>query len=260
MFVICTALLIISINVSFMVNARYFYEYGFEKYRVTDVTGIEEEELSNAAQELIDYFSNNRSSPQIQVVKNGQEIDLFTERELIHLEDVKALIQFFYLLLWITLGYAGLYIIAGFLTKKRAFLRQLMQGLLGGAILTLIIIAVVGIWAIIDFDSLFLRFHLASFTNDLWQLDPSRHYLIMMFPEEFFSDAAMLLTADIAVMSVILGVPAWFYLRRTRLPQLHEEQLPDEQPAQGLPPPIGTDTPPAPLEKEANDETTRSDS
>ena len=44
----------------------------------------------------------------------------------------------------------------------------------------------------------FLMFHLISFSNDLWQLDPSRHYLIAMFPQNFFFDA----TVAIAIATI----------------------------------------------------------
>ena len=37
----------------------------------------------------------------------------------------------------------------------------------------------------------FRYFHLISFTNDLWILDPRRDYLIMMFPQGFFFDSTM---------------------------------------------------------------------
>ncbi|MFO8101716.1 MAG: TIGR01906 family membrane protein [Dehalococcoidia bacterium] len=212
-FVISLPLLLISMNVGFMVNAGNLYEYEFEKYEVAEETGIESEELSRAAGELIDYLTGTGEFPQIQVVKGGEQIELFTPREITHLEDVKGIVQFFYLILWITLAYSIMYIIAGFVLRKRAFLRPLMKGLLCGSVVTLALVAFVGIWALIDFDSLFLRFHLSSFSNDFWQL-PSSSYLLKMFPEGFFSDAALLLVGDTVVECLILIVPTWFYLRR----------------------------------------------
>jgi len=71
--------------------------------------------------------------------------------------------------------------------------------------------AFVGIWALIDFEGLFLTFHLTSFSNDLWMLDPSKDYLIMMFPERFFFDAALFLVGSTAVEALILGGGTWAY-------------------------------------------------
>ena len=51
----------------------------------------------------------------------------------------------------------------------------------------------------IDFTWVFTQFHLLSFANDLWQLDPFRHYLLLLFPERFFLEA----TLFIALLTII---------------------------------------------------------
>ena len=56
------------------------------------------------------------------------------------------------------------------------------------------------------FDRLFIAFHLISFSNDLWQLDPSRHMLIAMFPQNFFFDATLIVAVLTVIESVILIV------------------------------------------------------
>jgi len=61
-------------------------------------------------------------------------------------------------------------------------------------------------WSLIDFNSLFYLFHIVSFSNELWLLDPSKDYLIRMFTEGFFYDAAIMVTATIMVEAVILGI------------------------------------------------------
>jgi len=45
---------------------------------------------------------------------------------------------------------------------------------------------------------------MVSFSNDLWILDPSKDYLIMMFPQEFFNDAALFMIATIIIVSLII--------------------------------------------------------
>jgi integral membrane protein (TIGR01906 family) len=255
-FVICLPLLLISMNVLFVVSHQALYEYGFTRYDVEASTGIEDQELNRAAGELIEYFKGRSDTAQIVVTRDQQQIDLFTERELIHLKDVKDIIGFFRTLFWITAGYAATWIILGVIIRRKAFLKPIMRGLFTGGILTLALMAVLGIWALIDFDSLFLRFHLSSFSNDYWQL-PASSYLLRMFPEGFFSDAAFLLVADITVTCLVLIGPAWFYLRRHPACQLHEEQLPDEQLAHDPPPPTGMDAPLESLENDANEDTNR---
>jgi len=209
-------ILLVSSNLRFMISEINLYEYGFDKYKVNEVTGIENDELIKAASELIHYFNSEENSAQIQVMKDGQEINLFSEREIIHLGDVKSLIQLFYLAQWITLAYAVSYIIAGLIIRKRAFLRKMMQGIFFGGIFTLALLAFVGIWALIDFEGLFLTFHLTSFQNELWMLNPAKDYLIMMFPEGFFFDAALFLVSGTVVEALILAGITWAHLRGSK--------------------------------------------
>jgi integral membrane protein (TIGR01906 family) len=85
-----------------------------------------------------------------------------------------------------------------------------MKPLMWGAGLTIAIMLALGIGTLFNFEQLFIQFHMLSFTNTLWQLDPSRDYLIMMFPEGFFRDAAMFGAMAITIEAVILGsIAAW---------------------------------------------------
>ena len=85
--------------------------------------------------------------------------------------------------------------------------------LVGGVILlildfswvTLGLMLLLGLSTMLNFDQLFLQFHLLSFTNDFWLLDPSRDYLIMLFPGGFWYDAMLCIAAATAVGAVLLG-------------------------------------------------------
>ena len=54
------------------------------------------------------------------------------------------------------------------------------------------------------FDRMFLLFHKISFTNDFWQLNPSRDALIAMFPQGVFFDATILIVGSIVVQAALL--------------------------------------------------------
>ena len=75
--------------------------------------------------------------------------------------------------------------------------------------LTLGLMLLAALGTFIGFDQLFLLFHLISFTNNLWLLDPTRDYLLMMYPDGFFRDATLViaaLTLGEAVALVTLSV------------------------------------------------------
>ena len=70
--------------------------------------------------------------------------------------------------------------------------------------MAILLTALVGVLSLVGFDRLFLYFHLISFSNDLWILDPSRDYLIAMFPQGFFFDATMLIAGLVVVQGLML--------------------------------------------------------
>lgn len=53
-----------------------------------------------------------------------------------------------------------------------------------------------------DFTAWWTRFHLLTFVNDLWLLDPEKDWLIRMFPEQFFYDAVKGIAVRFAMASV----------------------------------------------------------
>ena len=92
--------------------------------------------------------------------------------------------------------------------------RRLGWGLFGGGVLTLVLMAAVGIMIAVDFNGFFLQFHLLSFANDFWQLNPATDYLLMMFPDGFWFDATMFIAIGTGVMAIILGGFGWWWRRR----------------------------------------------
>lgn len=216
LFIISLLLLLITFNLRGLINEMDFYQWGFEKYHISQKTGIPEKELLRAARTLTDYFNLKRESPQIQVLKDGKEIKLFNERELIHLKDVKNLIQRCYTLGWASLAYVLGYLLVGFIWLKKSFLPRLSRSLFFGGIFTVFSFGFVGVWALIDFESLFLIFHQAVFRNELWMLNPAKDYLIAMFPEGFFFHAAFFLAGAVVVEALLLAIPSWVYLRKRR--------------------------------------------
>ena len=212
LFVLCLPVLLFTASVSFAANSSWLYEYGFNKYDVSQVTGLAPAELEKVARGLISYWNSGDETFNITVIKEGQPFTLFNEREVNHLKDVKAIFQLVYKLLMGTGIYALIYTgIALFWWRDK---RRLGLGLLWGSGLSIALMVALGLAAIFDFHWLFWQFHLASFTNDLWLLDPTRDYLAMLFPEGFWFDAAIFCSAFKIVMALILGGVGWWVKKK----------------------------------------------
>jgi integral membrane protein (TIGR01906 family) len=197
--------------ISLEINSRALYLYGFQKYQVGTTTGLSQTELNKAASGLISYFNSSEEFINLTVTENGRTFPLFNEREIIHLKDVKGIIQLDYRVLEIGLAYILCFILWTVFSRPRKWW-ELAGGVFGGSALTLGLMAVLGIVSAINFNWLFYQFHYISFANDFWLLDPATDYLIMLFPGGFWFDAFLYCVIAAAVISVILGVGSWRYL------------------------------------------------
>ena len=199
LFVICIPMLLLTTDLRFAANDIRLYEYGFNKYEVSAATGLDNEELLSVADQMVTYFNSDEES---------LDIDLFNQREVTHLKDVKGLIQLAYRLQLASLAYIVVYIVINFVLRRGAFWRGLARRLIWGSGATIALLAVLGLWAVIAFDSLFLLFHLVSFSNELWQLSPGDK-LLLLFPQGFFNDAALFVAAAAIGEAIIIGGVAW---------------------------------------------------
>jgi len=223
LFVLYLPVLLLTASLAWAVNSHWLYRYGFDKYDISSHTGLIEEELEKAAAGLISYFNSGEEYISLTVVKDGEPFELFNQREVIHLMDVKGLIWLDYWVLLGTLIYALGYVLGSYFWNKRRYLRQLEWGVVGGGSLTLALMLALGLGTLLGFDQLFFQFHRISFSNELWQLDPTKDYLKMLFPDGFFYDAALFCAIATATGAVVLGGVAGGHLLFTRK-SLHSRQ------------------------------------
>ena len=222
LFVVCFSLLLITSTVHLGVNNVYLYQYGFHKYQVSQVTGLDEGQLKEISEKLVDYFDSKAETPQIMIVKGGNEFELYHDYELIHLHDVKSLFQIAYRVQAASLAYLIIYALLFLLWRKGRW-QDLAKGIERGCILTLCLLAGMGIVSILGFEQLFIQFHYLVFgdpSTSPWVLDPSKDYLIMLFPSPFWQDIAVLGGITIAAEALLFGSIAWlapFLYQKRRL-------------------------------------------
>lgn len=212
LFILCLPAMLLSASLSFAVNSQWLQEYGFKKYNVNQTTGLADAELEKVASGFIRYFNSDEETINLIVIKDGQPLTLFNQKEVAHLKDVKGLVWLNY---WVLLGtgiYVLLYATISLCWLTKECWRRLAVSIVGGSGLTLGLMLVLGIMAMLDFDEFFLQFHLISFANDLWQLDPTKDYLIMLFPQGFWYDATMFCALGTVGLAVVAGGVASSYL------------------------------------------------
>jgi integral membrane protein (TIGR01906 family) len=215
-FILCLPTLLITASISLATNSLWLYKYGFDKYNVSATTGLTEGVLDKVAIELTSYFNSSDVHISFLIIEDGRPIELFNQRELSHLKDVKGLIWLNYWVLIGTLLYAISYTVTSLIWHRRRRLRQLAREVAGGSSLTLVLMLALGLGVFLGFDRLFLQFHLVSFANDFWQLDPTTDYLIMLFPSGFWYNAALFCVLATTAFAMFLGSLSGGYLIFTK--------------------------------------------
>ena len=205
LFVVAVPLFLITNSVTWAVNDLSLYRHGFDKYDVSQVTGIEKTGLMAAARQIRGYFNSGREPLEVKARVFGEERELFSQREVLHMRDVKRLIWGVYGIDVIAAVYLLGFTAMGFSVRPRLFASTLSRCLLWGSGLTVALVALVGLIASVGFDSLFLLFHRVSFANDFWMLNPQSDYLVMMFPQGFWFDATLFVALATVVQAAVLA-------------------------------------------------------
>ncbi|CAG0934611.1 hypothetical protein TFLX_03585 [Thermoflexales bacterium] len=135
----------------------------------------------------------------------------FNAREIKHMLDVRVLMALVFPLALVIGG--TLIVLAIVFRKSPKYNDTLPQGLRAGSILTLILLAGLIAYILINFDAFFLQFHQLFFEGDsfAFRYDDT---LIRLYPEQLWSDAAILIGALTGVMAVVLLAGSWWWLKR----------------------------------------------
>jgi len=226
-FVICIPVAIVSATVLTAFNTDSVYTRGFEKYSISQKTGISNSELIKVANDLQQYFNNNKELLDTKAVIYGQNRELFNQREVHHMKDVKSLVKGTYWLFIISAAYISMVIVLRLITRNNIL--KLGKLILYGSLLTIGVICLFGLVALLEFEALFLLFHQISFSNDLWQLDPRTDYLVIMFPTGFWLDATLLIAiTTICIAGITSTLSAGLLIYRRWINCSKEDLLPSD--------------------------------
>lgn len=218
LFAIALLTLPIAWSVRFAAQSGWWWERGFDRFDVERRTGLERSEIDQAGTTIRAYFLNDEEH--LAVVVNtpaGTSEPLFTERETLHMVDVKRLIERTYDAGWASLGFLIAFVVGVVWWRRRAggrgaapFLAQ--AGFYAGLGVAAVV-ALLAIVAATGFDGTFRQFHLLFFTNDLWQLS-NRDRLIQFFPQGFFFETTLLIGSTAIAFALVMAGSGFWYLRR----------------------------------------------
>ena len=196
------------------VNDRNWFLSEYVRLDTARSIGMSNTDVAAALGQLVDYMEGREDSIQLTVRVDGKKTDMYNQREIDHMVDVRALYQ-----AWRGIRTLGALLAAGMLylcvrMMRRDALKVLSKGFLIACGVFACLLAAIGIWVAVDFTGFWTAFHLLFFTNDLWLLDPRTSRMILICPERLFYDIvlrfggwfalalAVLLAACVAYLSV----------------------------------------------------------
>lgn len=155
-----------------------------------DVYGLTGEERKSYALSAVEYLVNDVGIEFLTEQRFDDGTELYNERELRHMEDVKAVIHVV-MWVWRISTLLALFAMVGLYLDIEAR-PMLGVALSTGAAIVVAIFAVLVLYVLINFDGFFTNFHRLLFESGTWTFSYS-DTLIRLFPLQFWSDVAILI-------------------------------------------------------------------
>ena len=248
-FVLALPILLFTTNIRFLASDTGYLEGGLRRHDAAENTGIALNELDYAVGAIVRYFEDDEQTLRVLVFTGGRETALFSEDETLHMEDVKGLMRTIFRANEVSLGFVLAYVAGLVLWSGERSGRDLAKETLVAVGVGAAVGVLVGILALVGFESAWERMHEIVFTNDLWLLDPRTDRLIQMFPETFWAEATFIVVGMALAEAVVLVGIAGGYLWFTRPPQAEPAAVDEEDGTEE-----GAASEDAPEEDEASEE------
>lgn len=190
---IVIALFIISLGVVFVLYLRPLYYLDIGLFHLDTASGLDAFAVRRNYDAICNYlFFWNRGPlilPDFAMSEHGQ----------IHFADCKRIFDVVQILCLAT----GVITLVGVLRKKHTARCLRIAG-----ILTIAIPAVLGLLAFFQWDTLFTTFHTILFRNNYWLFDPRTDPVILVLPDSFFFQCAVMILVIILIGGILCLVKA----------------------------------------------------
>ena len=206
--------LILTISFEIITFSDWIYEFNWDRNNISYRSNLTNNELDQVSDQIKDYFKNDDEKITINIERN-KSINLFNQREIDHMVDVKNLIEFTLLFERISLVIIFFtLIISSYINGLKEIQRVLIQIIYKSFIIWSGIILLIILGMVINFNYTFTLFHKIFFRNDLWILDPRNDYLLILFPERFFLEICIIILLLFTLINFLLLSVTWILRKR----------------------------------------------
>ncbi len=195
-FGLAAVVLIITFSIGLPIYIRPFYYAHIDALELDDFSGYTKEEIKEAYDEVLDFLT-------LPDREFGTGVLLHSEDGKMHFEDCKVLFDLNAYALVISLAIVVLLTILNKIGLIRLARPSGYPISFFSGIATLVTFAGIGAVAAQDFSAAFTVFHKIFFPGKSnWLFNPYTDEIIMVMPQEFFMNCAILICASILLMSI----------------------------------------------------------
>ena len=181
---------------------KNFYMKSYEENKVEYVSNRNLEELNIITEDLFIYLNHKEDERILKPYFNGMEIE--------HMKDVKELFRKGHILKDLSLVISIIAISLSIGNKKM----KMENGIFKGLFIWWILMIILFLFTLLDFNRCFTYFHLIFFDNDLWLLNPETDLLIQMLPESFFISIFKRILLSFSLFLAIIQIAIYIIIKR----------------------------------------------
>lgn len=202
---------IIYMGISALLVQDSFLNYTNAKYGIAESLSMTEEDLQKAVHSMISYVRGDLEDAQVMVLVDGEETAFFNEKELVHLSDVRGVLEF---LGKVTTAFLVVCVLGEvyLIVKKRA--QEALNCVWIAWGIMIVCSVLIALVAMNDINQIVVGFHELFFSNDLWLLNPATDRSVWMFKNEMYSDALVRIAGIVAVTALVTMGGATFLKKK----------------------------------------------
>jgi integral membrane protein (TIGR01906 family) len=210
--VVAVPVVLVVMPIRVLMHPRWVYfEYGRPDFP-PDSFGFTPQERTRLAITGIESIIGPRGVVVLQEARFADNSPAFNEREVGHMQDVRAVtgnIYFAQVVLFIAAAIAVVVLVRGRAPDAAS------GALLTGGVVTVVLLVALVVLVLTSFDAFFTTFHRVFFSGNTWLFNYT-DTLIRLYPVPFWFDAAAAIGVTSIVEALVLGVLAWRWGRAVR--------------------------------------------
>lgn len=189
----------------------------YEKLDISDYSGMSIDDMCRAFATMVDFMCGESDSMYVKVNYFGEEVEMYNQREVDHMHDVRELFSNVMLANKVMIGLIVIGIVIFLSIEKNNGLYTISKYYLICLASFLAIALLLGIWAIADFSSFWIFFHFIFLDVEGSTFDPAFSRMIRICPEELFSDMILrIFTFGLGACAIIAAIAGIYIIVRRK--------------------------------------------